>query len=94
MAALLMRPGVYTLTVGINTLVEQGEIPPDELAGAIYNHLTGKWDELDDYDRQVNLDAIEHNGRVLTVHTLNGHRVYVISELSRHHTSVLLADEY
>lgn len=58
-------------------------------------HISGDFGEVDDEDRQANLDAIQSGARILSAYTLTtGERLWVISEADRSSTCVLRMDEY
>jgi hypothetical protein len=61
----------------------------------VRRHVQGDFGKLDEYDVQVNLEAIRDGGRVFSAYTtLNGRDIWVITEADRSVTTLLLPDEY
>lgn len=67
-----------------------------EIARALDRHTQREWGELEEHDWQVNRDAVEHAGRILSADTAaaSGERFWVITEADRSATTALLPDEY
>ena len=58
-------------------------------------HVTGDWGELTEDDRKENQFSLEKGFRLLSSYTTNaGDKVWVITEASRCHTTILLPEEY
>ena len=60
----------------------------------VCRHVAGDFGEVDAHDRQANEDAIRSGERVLSAYTVNGQRLYVITEADRSSTCVLCASDY
>ena len=61
----------------------------------IAKHMILEAGELDEDDQQLNRDAVESGGRILSCFKLNtGINIYVITEANRSATTVLRRDEY
>jgi hypothetical protein len=72
-------------------LEKSGQSPMDFLS----RHVTGDWGELSEDDRKENRFSVEKGFRILSSYKTNaGDRVWVITEGSRCHTTILLPSEY
>ena len=60
----------------------------------IGRHVSGDYGDLDDDDRQANVDALKHGLRVFSVYQIGGERFYCITEADRSSTCLLLPSEY
>jgi hypothetical protein len=92
------RVGRLVATRGaLEALEEAGQGPEHFLA----LHASGAWGDLDRHDRDLNDQAIAHEGdpdqqhRVLSSYvTSEGTKLWVITERDRSATTILLPDEY
>lgn len=57
-------------------------------------HQSGDWGGVCDEDRQANEEALARGARLLSVYTVGGFRLYVITEADRSATTILRPDEY
>jgi hypothetical protein len=58
-------------------------------------HVTGDWGDIPEEDRKENQYSLEHGFRLLSSYRTNADQVvWVITEASRSHTTLLLPDEY
>lgn len=72
-------------------LEKSGQSPMDFLS----RHIVGDWGDLPEDDRKENQLSVERGFRILSSYKTNaGERVWVITEGSRCHTTVLLPEEY
>ena len=61
----------------------------------VARHVTGDWGELPVEDRTENYLSIRQGFRLLSSYrTLNGDRIWIITEADRSLTTVLLPEEY
>ncbi len=60
----------------------------------LQRHASGDWGEVDADDSRANDDALRSGARVLSVYTVNGVRLWVITESDRACTTILLPEEY
>jgi hypothetical protein len=84
--------GQLAATPGALTALEKsGQSPMDFLSC----HISGDWGELTDDDRKENDVSVEKGLRILSSYKTNdGERLWVITEGSRYHTTILLPEEY
>ncbi|WP_305840089.1 type I restriction endonuclease subunit M [Photobacterium leiognathi] len=67
---------------------------PTLLRSLLRRHASGDWGELCDNDKQANDDAVLKYGRILSSYTLNGEKIWIITEHDRSVTTLLLPTEY
>ena len=71
------------------------KIPREDIQATLSRHLRGDWGELEPEDREVNEEALLHQGRLLSVyHDDAGTKFYIITEADRSVTTVLLPEDY
>jgi hypothetical protein len=72
-------------------LEKSGQSPMDFLS----RHATGDWGELSEDDRKENQFSLEKGFRLLSSYRTNaGDKLWVITEGSRCHTTILIPEEY
>ena len=72
-------------------LFRSGQTPLFFLA----RHARGDWGDVDAEDWKLNDAAVREGSRILSAYTtLNGERVWVITEADRSATTILLPEEY
>lgn len=69
-------------------------LSPDTLLDILQRHATGDWGELCDDDRAANDAALLDGSRLLSAYTVEGERIWIITEADRSATTVLLPEEY
>jgi hypothetical protein len=75
----------------LGALEKSGQSPMDFLS----RHVTGDWGELTADDCKENQLSVEKGFRILSSYKTNaGDRLWVITEGSRSHTTILLPEEY
>lgn len=62
-------------------------------------HIYCDWGEVSPEDKKANDDALQNGGRILSSYTVNGHKMWIITEAKndsgfRESTTVLLPEEY
>ncbi len=60
----------------------------------IWRHAGGDWGDLCADDVAANVQAIQHELRVLSAYNVGGAKLYVITEWDRSVTTLLMASEY
>lgn len=65
-----------------------------EYSALLYRHQSLESTELGEDDQQANRDAVMNGERVLSRYTVNGTKLYIITEWDRSFTTILLAEEY
>lgn len=64
------------------------------LAAILARHATGDWGEVCNEDKQANEDALRHGARLLSVYSVRGEKLWLITEADRSATTALLPQEY
>lgn len=68
---------------------------PDDVLDALHRHRHGDWGELDEADKDINEQAVEHGQRIFSrYHDRNRTLFYVVTEHDRSVTTVLLPEDY
>jgi len=88
----LFDPGQLVATPGVLAALEKsGQSPMDFLS----RHVTGDWGEIPAEDRKENQFSLEKGFRLMSSYrTTANDVVWVITESSRSHTTLLLPSEY
>lgn len=60
----------------------------------LYRHVTGDWGELDEHDQAVNDNALAEGGRLFSAYTVEGVKLWCITEADRSMTTLLTPEEY
>ncbi len=70
-------------------------VPPSELFAALSRHYTCDWGDVSEDDWKANDAALEMQERLLSVYkTVNGEKLWIITEWDRESTTILLPSEY
>ena len=85
--------GRVVMTQGVADWVEQNP-PYRNLFPLLDKHTQGDWGEVDEEDQQTNNEALELGNRVLSAYTLDGEKLWIITEWDRSSTTVLFPSEY
>lgn len=85
---------LFDLGQVVTTRTIADSLEPVQVASLIRQHITGDFGVLENEDIEANQEAIKHGERVLSAYSVNGEKVYVITEWDRSVTTVLFADEY
>lgn len=87
----LFNLGQVVATPGALQFCEQHSINPLLLLG---RHSGGDWGDLTAQDVKANVEAVQHDLRILSSYKIGNGKVWVITEADRSSTCVLLPDEY
>jgi hypothetical protein len=60
----------------------------------VIRHVTGDWGELDEYDKQVNENAVIHGDRILSAYGSGSRKLWIITESDRSVTTILTPEDY
>jgi hypothetical protein len=69
-------------------------VDPTPLLTILSRHATGDWGEVNAADAQANDAALADGTRVLSAFTVEGVRLWVITEADRSATTILFPEEY
>jgi hypothetical protein len=75
----------------LHTLIQAGKTVVEYLR----RHEAGDWGDLCDEDKDVNREALENGGRILSSYYVTpSDKIWIITEADRSVTTVLLPSEY
>lgn len=90
--SLRFSPGEIVATRGADALLREQDLHPVRL---LARHLSGDWGEVCAEDAQANEAALQTGARLLSVYTVAGVKLFVITEAEpRAVTTILRANEY
>lgn len=87
----LFNLGLVGATPAALQLLQECGVNPKQL---LDRHAVGDWGDLNEDDYRANVEALEHEDRLLSVYNLQHGKVYIITEADRSSTTLLLAEEY
>jgi hypothetical protein len=67
---------------------------PTPLLAIIGRHMRGDWGEVGAADARANDDALREGARLLSAYTVDGRRLWIITEADRSATTILFPEEY
>ena len=83
--------GHVGITIGARDIIQDSL---DKLSEIINRHQSGDWGDLDEEDKSLQETALKFGARLLSVYTVDGHKLWVITEADRSSTTILLPSEY
>ena len=89
----MLKLGQVVATVGVTAWIEDGGHHA-AVGDCLYRHQNGDWGEVDADDREANNYAAANEERVLSAYTVDGTKIWIITEWDRSVTTVLFPDEY
>ena len=87
--------GGLVATAGIDAWARKS--PKDRISGiaaSLARHVTGDWGDVCDEDKAANDYAATHDERVLSAYTVDGEKIWIITEHDRSVTTILFPEEY
>jgi hypothetical protein len=82
------------MTWAINDRVAMSEPFARGIVDALRRHLRGDWGEVCREDARLNDLALRDGDRLLSAYTIDGERVWIITDADRSATTVLYPHEY
>lgn len=71
------------------------QLTQDDILSGIVRHQSGDWGDVDEDDRKENDLSLEKGFRLLSVyHATNGVTFWIITEVDKSSTTVLLPEDY
>jgi hypothetical protein len=83
--------GQVVITLGARDVIKDSL---DKLSEIITRHSNCDWGDVDGEDKSLNDTALKFGARILSSYTIDGHKVWVITEADRSSTTILLPSEY
>ena len=91
----LFTVGQTVVTRGLHAEMQNNILVEVGVRSALLKHISGEWGDLTEEDKEMNDRAVENgDDRILSAYTIEGHRVYIITEWDRSYTTIMLAEEY
>ena len=87
----LFKTGALVATPAALKLLQEHNIAPIQL---LSRHIGGDWGDLDEDDVKANVNAIQHNMRILSSYKVAQEKVWIITESDRSATTILLPEDY
>ena len=85
--------GRTVMTYGVADWIKQNP-PYRNIFPLLDRHVQGDWGELDEEDIQTNNEALKLGNRILSAYTLDGEKIWIITEWDRSVTTLLFPSEY
>ena len=90
-----IKLGQTVITAGVNALIDNGTLPAAKVHDLFTRQENCDWGECAAEDRELNDEgARTGEDRCMGVHTVNGIKLWIITEQDRSATTVLLPEEY
>lgn len=87
--------GQVVATAGVDAWVKENtKTRVVGIAAALQRHAAGDWGEVCDEDKELNNAAVRGEARLLSAYTIDGEKVWIITEWDRSVTTVLFPEEY
>ena len=83
--------GRVVITIGARDIIQDSMPKLNEI---IARHQNGDWGDIDEEDKELNDMALSSESRLLSSYSIDGHRIWVITEADRSSTTILLPSEY
>lgn len=90
----MLDVGNIMATQGIMQLIEENKSFAKGVAYALKRHMTCDWGEVCQEDKEANDLALANGERILSAYTIDGVKIWIITEWDRSYTTVLLPEEY
>ena len=85
------------MTSGIQSKIEKSEAFAGEVSDYICRYSKGDWGDLCQEDKQMNVNAIKHGGRIFAAYKSSEGKIFIITDDTKTKetvTTVLFAEEY
>ena len=88
---MFLLPSVFWTESVVKSPRAVAELSQEDMFVAFIRHIQGDWGELDQFDWQVNDDALEYGGRLASQYRdVHGTTFLIITERDRSVTKILL----
>ena len=87
--------GRTLMTNGVKEMLNEKTLVPKYYTDYLLTrHRSGDWGEVDAEDGTSNDDSVKNGNRLLSVYSISGEKVWIITEADRSTTTMLLPSEY
>ena len=91
----LFELGQTVVTRGLHDSMQENPLIEAGVRSAILKHISGDWGTLSNEDKELNNRAVvSGEDRILSAYSIEGLKVYIITEWDRSYTTIMLAEEY
>lgn len=91
----MIKLGEVVATSGLVAWLDEGpESRSAEASRCLLRHSSGDWGEVCDEDKRTNDSAVAQDLRVISAYTIDGRKVWIITEWDRSVTTLLFPEEY
>ena len=89
----LFESGKLCITPGAAAVFEMSE-NINGLSKILMRHCSGDWGDVSDDDKELNDQSVADGTRIMSQYTVDGDKVWIITEADRSSTTILLPEEY
>ena len=86
--------GQIVATAGVAARMEEYPTFQTGVMQSLHRHSQCDWGDMDAEDCQTNEAALVYGSRVMSDYTIDGIRIWIITEADRSATTILFPDEY
>jgi hypothetical protein len=86
--------GQTVMTRGVAHHIEENIEAKFQVLECLQRHAQGDWGDLCPEDKAENEDALKVGNRILSAYTINGTKIWIITEWDRSVTTILFPSEY
>lgn len=86
--------GRTVMTSGVSGWIEENPIRMMKVSNLLSRHKNEDWGDVCEEDKEINNNAVKNGERVLSSYTVDGEKLWVITEWDRSVTTVLFPSEY
>lgn len=90
----MLELGNVVVTSGVANWLDELRGRVCDVAAVIKRHASGDWGEVCEEDSKSNDFAAKNDERILSAYTVDGRKLWVITECDRSVTTVLFPEEY
>ena len=94
LSSLRVPLGQVVITAAIDQWTREAQVW-GHIQGALFNqHMRADWGEVGSEDWASNNQALRDGGRLLSAYTIEGRKVWIITEADRSSTTILFPEDY
>jgi hypothetical protein len=90
----MLTLGQTVMTRGVSIHCNEDPDAFMRIMACLSKHASGDWGEVCAEDKESNDQALKDGDRILSAYTINGRKIWIITEWDRSVTTVLFPEEY
>jgi hypothetical protein len=90
----MVELGKLVMTSGVAHWAGYEPSRMESILASVKRHSAGDWGEVDQEDWETNNQSVENGTRLLSAYTIEGKKIWIITEHDRSVTTVLFPSEY